>query len=78
MHQVEIAYSLTSLLSAYCVIFQWRHRFGVLLGWVMQIHWIHFWVLTGQEGIIILDLGILLFCAIKYIQYFRNTVSVTS
>ncbi len=69
MHQVEIAYSVASALSAYCVIFQWRHRFGVLLGWVMQIAWVHFWMLTEQQGIIILDLSILIFCAVKYFKY---------
>jgi hypothetical protein len=50
----------------------WHHRFGVLLGLVMQFAWIHFWLSTGQEGIIILDAGILVFCAIKYIKYFKE------
>jgi len=72
MHWVEISYSLASLLSAFCVVFVWHHRFGVLLGLVMQFAWIHFWLSTGQEGIIILDAGILVFCAIKYIKYLKE------
>jgi len=69
MHQIEIAYSLASLLSASCIIFQWHHRFGVLLGLVMQTAWIHYWIFTGQEGILILDAGILICCLIKYVNY---------
>jgi len=72
MPQVEIAYSLSSLLSAVCIIFVWNHRFGVLLGSVMQFIWIHYWLVTGQEGIIILDLGILIFCLIKYYKYCKR------
>jgi len=72
MLQVEIAYSLASLLSCFCVIFLWQHRFGVLLGWVMQFAWIHYWIITGQEGIILLDGGILIFCGVKYYQYIRG------
>tara|TARA_R110000803_G_scaffold15680_6_gene43170 strand:+ start:858 stop:1079 length:222 start_codon:yes stop_codon:yes gene_type:complete len=72
MHNVEVGYSLASLLSAFCVVFQWQHRFGVLLGFVMQIAWIHYWSLTGQQGIIILDGGILICCGVKYVSYWRG------
>ena len=72
MHQIEMAYSLASLLSAFCVIFVWHHRFGVLLGFAMQFLWIHYWLVTGQEGIIILDLGILVFCLVKYYKYCKQ------
>lgn len=69
---IEVAYSLGSLMSAFCIIFQWKPCFGVLLGVVMQLLWIHYWVFTGQEGIILLDGGILLFCTIKYLKYGRK------
>jgi hypothetical protein len=72
MHNVEVGYSLASLLSAFCIIFQWRHRFGVLLGLVMQTAWIHFWIFTGQEGILILDAGILICCLVKYTSYWHG------
>ena len=78
MYQVEIAYSIMSLLSAFCVIFVWHHRFGVLLGMVMQVMWIHFWLTTGQEGIIILDAGILICCGWKYYLYWRASRNDTS
>ena len=72
MHSIEITYSLVSLLSVFCVTFIWHHRFGVLLGVVMQFFWLHYWVFTGQEGIIILDGGILIFCTVKYFKYWRD------
>jgi|TARA_B110000285_G_scaffold47103_1_gene53075 hypothetical protein len=35
-------------------------RVGMFLGLVMQAVWVLWWLRTGQEGIILLDLGILI------------------
>ena len=72
MLATEIIYSLISLVSVFCVTFIWHHRFGVLLGVVMQFLWIHHWLITGQEGILLLDGGILLCCSVKYYLYTRE------
>ena len=33
----------------------------------MQVLWIHYWCITGQVGIILLDLGLLLIYILKLI-----------
>lgn len=64
---LQLAYSMTTLLSAYSVIFQWYPKFGVWLGFLMQVAWIHYWCITGQLGIIFLDLGLLFLYLLKLI-----------
>jgi len=64
---LQLAYSTATLISAYSVIFQWCPKFGVWLGFLMQLAWIHYWCITGQVGIILLDLGLLLIYILKLI-----------
>jgi len=64
---LQLVYSITTLLSAYSVIFQWYPKFGVWLGFLMQVAWIHYWCITGQIGIIFLDLGLLFLYLLKLI-----------
>tara|TARA_B110000902_G_C14080617_1_gene502974 strand:- start:170 stop:421 length:252 start_codon:yes stop_codon:yes gene_type:complete len=64
---LQLAYSITTLISAYSVIFQWYPKFGVWLGFLMQVAWIHYWCITGQLGIIFLDLGLLFLYLLKLI-----------
>ncbi len=59
MIYIELIYSVLTLISAYTVVFQFYPVFGVFLGAFMQIAWIHLWTVTGQTGIILLDLGLL-------------------
>ena len=59
MIYIELIYSFLTLISAYTVVFQFYPVFGVFLGAIMQFLWIHFWTVTGQEGIILLDFGLL-------------------
>tara|TARA_B100000287_G_scaffold412859_1_gene443768 strand:+ start:2907 stop:3179 length:273 start_codon:yes stop_codon:yes gene_type:complete len=59
MLSVELIYSFLTLVSAYTVVFQFYPVFGVFLGAFMQLAWIHLWTVTGQTGIILLDLGLL-------------------
>ena len=59
MFYIEFLYSILTLISAYAVVFQFYPVFGVLLGAVMQLLWIHLWTVTGQLGIIFLDVGLL-------------------
>ena len=59
MLYIELIYSVLTLISAYTVVFQFYPVFGVFLGAFMQIAWIHLWTVTGQTGIILLDLGLL-------------------
>jgi hypothetical protein len=59
MLYIELIYSTLTLISAYTVVFQFYPVFGVFLGAFMQIAWIHLWTVTGQTGIILLDLGLL-------------------
>mgnify|MGYP003661289024 CR=1 FL=1 len=64
---LQLAYSIATLISAYSVIFQWYPKFGVWLGFLMQVAWIHYWCITGQLGIIFLDLGLLFLYLLKLI-----------
>ena len=59
MFFIEFIYSVLTLISAYTVVFQFYPVFGVILGSVMQLLWIHLWTVTGQIGIIFLDVGLL-------------------
>jgi len=59
MLYIELIYSTLTLISAYTVVFQFYPVFGVFLGAFMQMAWIHLWTVTGQTGIILLDLGLL-------------------
>jgi hypothetical protein len=59
MFYIELLYSVLTLISAYTVVFQFYPVFGVILGAVMQLLWIHLWTVTGQLGIIFLDVGLL-------------------
>ena len=59
MFYIELLYSILTLISAYTVVFQFYPVFGVILGAVMQLLWIHLWTVTGQLGIIFLDVGLL-------------------
>ena len=59
MFFIEFLYSVLTLISAYTVVFQFYPVFGVILGAVMQLLWIHLWTVTGQLGIIFLDVGLL-------------------
>ncbi len=59
MFFIEFLYSILTLISAYAVVFQFYPVFGVILGAVMQLLWIHLWTVTGQLGIIFLDVGLL-------------------
>mgnify|MGYP001267808406 FL=1 len=59
MLYIELIYSFLTLVSAYTVVFQFYPVFGVFLGAFMQLAWIHLWTVTGQTGIILLDLGLL-------------------
>ena len=59
MIYIELIYSTLTLISAYTVVFQFYPVFGVFLGAFMQMAWIHLWTVTGQTGIILLDLGLL-------------------
>ncbi len=59
MLYIELIYSFLTLVSAYTVVFQFYPVFGVFLGAFMQMAWIHLWTVTGQTGIILLDLGLL-------------------
>ena len=59
MFFIEFIYSILTLISAYAVVFQFYRVFGVMLGSVMQLLWIHLWTVTGQIGIIFLDVGLL-------------------
>jgi hypothetical protein len=68
---IEISYSITTLISAYSVVFQWLPRAGVLLGFFMQFAWVHYWYTTGQIGIILLDCGILLIYTMRLVKYCR-------
>jgi len=69
MFYIEFLYSILTLISAYAVVFQFYPVFGVLLGAVMQLLWIHLWTVTGQLGIIFLDVGLL-------ILYFGRIVDI--
>ena len=59
MFYIELLYSILTLISAYAVVFQFYPVIGVILGAVMQLLWIHLWTVTGQIGIIFLDVGLL-------------------
>ena len=59
MFFIEFIYSILTLISAYAVVFQFYPVVGVILGAVMQLLWIHLWTVTGQIGIIFLDVGLL-------------------
>ena len=59
MFYIELLYSILTLISAYAVVFQFYPVLGVILGSVMQLLWIHLWTVTGQIGIIFLDVGLL-------------------
>ena len=59
MFYIELLYSILTLISAYAVVFQFYPVLGVILGAVMQLLWIHLWTVTGQIGIIFLDVGLL-------------------
>ena len=59
MFYLELLYSILTLISAYAVVFQFYPVFGVILGAIMQLLWIHLWTVTGQLGIIFLDVGLL-------------------
>ena len=59
MFYIEFLYSVLTLISEYTVVFQFYPVFGVILGAVMQLLWIHLWTVTGQLGIIFLDVGLL-------------------
>jgi hypothetical protein len=59
MFYVELIYSFLTLISAYAVIFQFYPVLGVYIGAIMQVLWIHLWTVTGHEGIILLDFGLL-------------------
>lgn len=72
MLDVQIAYSIVTLISAYTVVFQYHPRVGVLLGAIMQFAWIHYWYTTAQLGIIILDLGILLIYLLRILGYLKE------
>ena len=69
---LQLAYSIATLISAYSVIFQWYPKFGVWLGFLMQVAWIHYWCITGQLGIILLDLGLLLIYILRLIRYLKG------
>ena len=69
MFYIEFFYSILTLISAYAVVFQFYPVFGVILGAVMQLLWIHLWTVTGQFGIIFLDVGLL-------ILYFGRIVDI--
>ena len=69
MFYIEFLYSILTLISAYAVVFQFYPVFGVILGAVMQLLWIHLWTVTGQFGIIFLDVGLL-------ILYFGRIVDI--
>jgi hypothetical protein len=69
---LQLAYSIATLISAYSVIFQWYPKFGVWLGFFMQVAWIHYWCITGQLGIILLDLGLLLIYILRLIRYLKG------
>ena len=60
MFFIEFLYSALTLISAYTVVFQFYPVVGVILGAVMQLLWIHLWTVTGQFGIIFLDVGLLI------------------
>ena len=69
MFYIEFLYSILTLISAYAVVFQFYPVFGIILGAVMQLLWIHLWTVTGQFGIIFLDVGLL-------ILYFGRIVDI--
>ena len=69
MFFIEFLYSILTLISAYAVVFQFYPVVGVILGAVMQLLWIHLWTVTGQFGIIFLDVGLL-------ILYFGRIVDI--
>lgn len=59
-HVIEVVLSCLTLISIWMVTNPSTLRLGMLMGLVMQAAWILWWVHTGQEGIILLDLGILI------------------
>lgn len=59
-HLIEIIFSFATLCSIWMVTHAETLRSGMVFGLFMQCMWIGWWVHTGQEGIIVLDLGILL------------------
>ena len=69
MFFIEFIYSVLTLISAYTDVLQFYPIFGVILGAVMQLLWIHLWTVTGQFGIIFLDVGLL-------ILYFGRIVDI--
>ncbi len=72
MLYIELIYSILTLISAFTVVFQFYPTFGVLLGAVMQIAWIHLWTVTGQFGIILLDFGLLCIFGMRIIDIIRR------
>jgi hypothetical protein len=72
MLAIEISYSISTLISAYSVVFQWWPRIGVLLGFFMQFLWVHYWYTTGQLGIILLDMGILIIYVLRLVKYTKE------
>jgi len=69
---IELLYSILTLISAYTVVFQFYPVFGVFLGAFMQIAWIHLWTVTGQIGIILLDMGLLGIYAMRIINIMQR------
>ena len=59
-HVSEVIFSSITLISIWMVTHPETLRVGMFLGLVMQAVWILWWLHTGQEGIILLDLGILI------------------
>ena len=72
MFYIELLYSILTLISAYTVVFQFYPVFGVFLGAFMQIAWIHLWTVTGQIGIILLDMGLLGVYGMKIINIMQR------
>jgi hypothetical protein len=71
---IELIYSFLTLLSAYTVVFQVYPNFGVFLGAVMQVAWIHLWTVTGQFGIILLDFGLLCVFGMRIANIIRRKI----
>ncbi len=69
---VELSFSIATLFSAYSVVFQWWPRIGVLLGFFMQFAWVFYWYTTGQLGIILLDMGILIIYVLRLVKYTKE------
>ena len=72
MIYIELIYSFLTLVSAFTVVFQVYPTFGVFLGAFMQVAWIHLWTVTGQFGIIVLDLGLLGIYGLRIFNIFRR------